>query len=425
VLRELDAEMTRRSVSYKRAGVTRFADLRAVTAEEGRARPMPRILCVIDEFQVLLAGNDPMANEAVALLESLARKGRSYGIHLILASQTVLGVEALYAKRDSIFGQFPVRIALPGGGDVLEPTNDSAAGLPLGTAVVNTAGGLGGPRGATRGHERVVRFPDPHGDREALSDLRHKLWGARDPEAMPPRVFAGYAHQHLADDPTYRAALAGRAGRPAALVGRVIDVNLSTAAFPLDASPGRHLAVFGSQAVGAEVLQAAARSVAAFHAPRTVRFVISSLVAEGDELAKDLAVEIGHRQEVAVVNAAGLAAELGQEGPGYLVVFGMDAASPGSLAGLRQLLREGPSRGVHLLSWWRGLRRFSEETGGVAGREDVAGLVFLNVPQQDVMVMLGQPVDWQPRENRALLHDRQADRSQTIVPFVQPENDDA
>jgi len=423
VLRELDAEMTRRSVAYKRAGVTRFADLRAVAAEEGRGRPMPRILCVIDEFQVLLAGNDPMANEAVQLLESLARKGRSYGIHLILASQTVLGVEALYAKRDSIFGQFPVRIALPGGGDVLEPTNDSAAGLPLGTAVINTAGGLGGPRGATRGHERIVRFPDPHADREVLSELRHKLWGARDQEAAPPRIFAGYAHQHLADDPTYRAALAGRAGRPAALLGRVIDVGLSTAAFPLDASPGRHLAVFGSQATGAEVLEAAARSVAAFHSPRTARFVISSLVAEGDELAKALAVEIGHRQEVVVVDAAGLAKELDLGRPGYRVVFGMDAASPGSLPALRQVLREGPGRGVHLLSWWRGLRRFSEETGGSTGREDVAGLVFLNVPQQDVCLMLGKNVDWQPRENRALMHDRHTDRTVTIVPFVQPEAD--
>jgi hypothetical protein len=423
VLRELDGEMTRRSVAYKRAGVTRFADLRAIAAEESRAKPMPRILCVIDEFQVLLAGNDPMATEAVQLLESLARKGRSYGIHLILASQTVLGVEALYAKRDSIFGQFPVRIALPGGGDVLEPTNDSAAGLPLGTAVVNTAGGLGGPRGATRGHESIVRFPDPHADRTALSDLRHRLWSARDPESLPPRIFAGYAHQHLADDPTYRAALAGRVGRPAALLGRVIDVGLSTATFPLDSSPGRHLAIFGSSAAGAEVLEAAARSVAAIHPARTARFVISSLVAEGDELAKDLAVEIGHRQEVVVTNAAGLAAELGQPGPGYLIVFGMDAASSGSLPGLRQMLREGPGRGVHLLSWWRGLRRFAEETGGAAGREDVAGLVFLNVPQQDVTLMVGKPVDWQPRENRALLHDRHADRSQTIVPFVQPEGE--
>jgi DNA segregation ATPase FtsK/SpoIIIE, S-DNA-T family len=424
VLRELDAEMTRRSVAYKRAGVTRFADLRAMAAEEGRTTPLPRVLCVVDEFQVLLAGNDPMATEAVGLLESLARKGRSYGIHLILASQTVLGVEALYAKRDSIFGQFPVRIALPGGGDVLEPTNDSAAGLPLGTAVVNTAGGLGGPRGATRGHERMVRFPDPHADRAVLGDLRHKLWSARDPEAVPPRIFAGYAHQHLADDPTYRTALAGRVARPAALVGRVIDVNLSTAAFPLDASPGRHLAIFGSQASGAEVLDAAARSVAAFLPPHSVRFVISSLVAEGDVLARDLAAELAHWQEVVVVDAAGLTAELDVERPGYRVVFGMDAASAGSLPGLRRLLREGPARGVHLLSWWRGLRRFSEETGGSSGREDVAGLLFLNVAQSDVSLMLGRPVDWHPRPNRALLHDRHADSTVTVVPFLRPESDD-
>ncbi|MFG1605832.1 FtsK/SpoIIIE domain-containing protein [Actinoplanes sp. NPDC049265] len=421
VLRELDAEMTRRSVAYKRAGVTKFADLRAVAAEEGRGKALPRVLCVIDEFQVLLAGNDPIATEAVGLLESLARKGRSYGIHLVLASQTVLGVEALYTKRDSIFGQFPVRVALPGGGDVLEPTNDSAAGLALGTAVVNTAGGLGGPRGATRAHERHVRFPDPHADKDALSELRHKLWGARDPESPPPRIFAGYAQQHLADDPTYRAALAGRAGRPAALVGRVIDVQLSTASFPLDASPGRHLAIFGTRPDGAEVLQAAALGVAAFHAPRTARFVISSLVAEGDELANDLAAEIGHRQEVVAVGASGLAAQLNLERPSYLVVFGMDAASPGTLPTLRQVLRDGPGRGVHLLSWWRGLRRFTEETGGSAGREDVAGLLFLNTAQQDVCLMLGRQIDWQPRPNRALLHDRHADRVDVLVPFVLPE----
>ena len=420
VLRELDAEMGRRSLAYKRAGVSRFADLRAVAAEEGRDSPLPRILCVIDEFQVLLAGNDPMAAEAVALLESLARKGRSYGIHLVLASQTVLGVEALYAKRDSIFGQFPVRIALPGGGDVLEPTNDSAAGLPIGSAVVNTAGGLGGPRGVTRGHERMVRFPDPHADQALLRDLRHRLWGARDPETQQPLVFAGYAEQHLADDPTYRAALAGRLSRPAALVGRVIDVALSSATFPLDSSPGRHLAILGSQTVGAEVLDAAARSLAACHAPRTARFVIASLVAEGDAAAAALAAEIGHRQDVELVDAAGLAAELDPERPGYRVVFGMDAAPPGTLARLRQLLREGPSRGSHLLSWWRGVRRFSEEIGGSMGREDVAGLLFLNVPQSDVSLMLGRPVDWQPRANRALLHDRHTDRTVTVVPFVDP-----
>ncbi len=414
VLRELNAEMSRRSTAYERAGVSRLTDLRAAAAEDGLKRPLPRILCVIDEFPVLLAGNDPVATEATTLLESLARTGRSCGIHLVLASQHTAGLEAHYAKRDSFFGQFPVRIALPGGGDVLEPANDSAAGLPLGTAVVNTAGGLGGPRGATRGHERIIRFPDPHADNDLLSDLRHRLWGARDPESQPPRVFAGYAHQHLADDPTYRAALAGRKAQPAALVGRLLDVNLTTASFPLDNAPGRHLAIFGSQASASEVLDAAARSIAAFHQPRTARFVIASLVAEGDRLAETLAAEISHRQEVSLVDAAGLADELNPDRPGYRVVFGMDAIAPGSLTGLPALLRDGPARGAHLLSWWRDPHLFTD------GRDEVAGLLFLNVPPAEVAATIGRPVTWQPRPNRALLHDRRDDRTVTVLPFLDP-----
>ena len=76
---------------------------------------------------------------------------------------------------DAIYHHLPVRVALPGGGPVLEPMNDSAAGLPLGAAVINTAGGLGGPRGATRGHERVVRFPDPGTAPEVLRHLGDRL----------------------------------------------------------------------------------------------------------------------------------------------------------------------------------------------------------------------------------------------------------
>jgi DNA segregation ATPase FtsK/SpoIIIE, S-DNA-T family len=415
VLRELDAEMTRRSVAYKRAGVTRFSDLR-------QQRAMTRIICVIDEFQVLLTGSGPLTTEAVSLLESVARKGRSYGIHLILASQTALGVQALYDKRDSIFGQFPVRVALPGGGDVLEPTNDAAAGLPLGTAVVNTAGGLGGPRGATRGHERTIRFPDPHADRAALDAVRRRLWEARPAAAKAPAVFEGYAHQYLDEDPTYRAALATTPARPSVLVGRVIDVPLSTAAFPLDASPGRHLAILGPSTYGADVLDAAARSLAAHHPAGTARFVVSSLVADGDATARALTEHLAEAQAAEYVEGAGLGEAFEADKPTYLVVFGMDAIRRGTLP--RDLLREGPGRGVHLLSWWRGLRRFTEEVGGSAAREEVAGMVFLNVPGSEVSLLLGQQVDWQPRPNRALLHDRHADRTTVIVPFVRPERDE-
>ena len=399
VLRELDAEMTRRAEQFKRAGVSRLADL------DGGSR----VLCVIDEFQVLLEGNDRLAREAVALLEGLARRGRSFGIHLVLASQTVRGVEALYAKRDSIFGQFPVRVALPGGGDVLDPMNQAAAPLAVGEAVVNTAGGLGGPSGASRAHERIVRFPDPGADQAGLTALRHRLWQARPPENRPPFVFTGYAAPRLDEDATYQATRPGT-GAPAALLGHEIDVTLSTARFTFDPTPGRHLAILGPSTTGADLLYATGRSLARAHVPGSVCFLTWSSSPVTGPLADDLAgvlAAAGHR----------VLRDPGEPVPDhtYLLVFGAD----GEGARLRPLLVDGPARGVHVIGWWRGLRRFTEDVGGHSGREDVAGMVFLNVPGPEVALLLGNAeLDWHPRPERVLLHDRHAGRTTTVVPFM-------
>jgi S-DNA-T family DNA segregation ATPase FtsK/SpoIIIE len=74
-----------------------------------------------------------------------------------------------------------------------------------------------------------------------------------------------------------------------------------------------------------------------------------------------------------------------------------------------------------VFGWWRGLRRFGEDTGGSAGREDVAGIVLLNVPSTDAAIFLGElDLEWQPRPNRALYQDRHAARTEVIVPFVRP-----
>ncbi len=389
VLRELDAEMTKRSEAYKDAGVTRFADLR-------KTRPMARIVCVIDEFQVLLQGTDRLARDAVALLESLARKGRSYGIHLILASQTIRGVESLYAKRDSIFGQFPVRVALPGGGDVLDPLNQAANVLGIGQAVINTAGGLGGPSGASRAHERLIEFPDPHAEPEVLNTLRHKLWSLRHSNE-PPYVFQGYA-------PAYLPSRLPKTPVPTAFLGRVIDVPLSLAAFPVDASPGRHLAVIGPSEHGADILDAAARSLAAQVEPCTVHFGLSCSVPAVQPIVAALETALRDRGHKVLTT---------EEIPDdtYVFAFGADGT------GLQALLRN--DRGVHVFGWWRGLRRFSEDTGGSSAREDVAGVVLLNVAPTDATLLIGDvSLEWQPRPNRALLHDRHTNHTEVIVPFV-------
>jgi hypothetical protein len=431
VLRELVAEMTRRSTALKRAGVTKLADLRRRRADVA----MPRILVVVDEFHVLFAGNDRLAAEAVALLEDLARKGRSYGVHLILSSQTASGVEALYTKTESIFGQFPMRVALAGGGNVLHPTNNAADGLPIGTAVVNDAGGV-------PDHNRLVRFPDAHAEEDTLAQSRQWMWRQRRPGSAPPAVFQGFAEQRVEDDPGYTS-LAPGARHRFLLVGRNVDVTSSTARFGLDATPGRHLAVLGPSPVGADTLHAATLGLGRQHTPGTARFVVASLVdAAGSVSAELVAALVAAGHSVDEVDAVGLRTELAklvespEDGPAhtYLVGFGMDAAAgvltqtPGDpdrrrsgRVDLQTVLAQGPASGVHLLGWWRAMQRFSDDIGGTRMRENVACMVALNVSAQALGGHIGVPtLQWHARPNRALMIDLHNDRRSLIVPFVRP-----
>jgi hypothetical protein len=397
---------------------------------------VPRVVAVIDEFQVLFERTDHLAREATALLEELARKGRSYGIHLVLASQTVSGVEALYAKGESIFGQFPLRVALPGGSGILDALNNAADAITLGTAVINPAAGIASAN-------QTARFPDAHAGPDAVAEVRRRLWERRPPGAQPPAVFEGYATRHVAEDPTYRA-LAPGGRRPLALVGRAVDIHQTTAYFTLDDTPGRHLAIVGTSPVGADVLHAATLSVARQHQPATVRFLLAPLVDIADEVADHAIAALragGH--EVAVLDAAGLrdalrkladpASAATAHTRTYLSLFGVDAAGavlsvrdPDSfrtgLDDLQTVLRTGPAYGIHLLGWWRGLRRLSDDIGGSQNRDDAACLVALNVPGAELGSYLGEVnLPYEPRPNRALLVDRHDQRRTLIVPFSHPD----
>ncbi|MEV4657540.1 FtsK/SpoIIIE domain-containing protein [Micromonospora sp. NPDC049301] len=421
VLRELRREAQRRATALKRHGVTKLADL-------PRDNALPRIVAVIDEFHVLLAGNDALARESVDLLEELARKGRSYGVHLVLASQSMTGIEALYGRAEAIFGQFALRVALPGGGGVLDALNDAAAALPIGSAVVNTAAGAVGA-------DTVLRFPDAHAAAADLAALRHELWEARPPGARPPAVFKGYEAARVEDDPTF-AGLRPGGRRPMALVGRTVDVHGTTALFLMDATPGRHLAVVGTAPAGADVLRAATLSLARQHAAGDARFVLASLVTAADPVADETEAALraaGH--PVQRLDAAGLRDRIAAladapAGREYLVVFGMDAAAPvlgaadpvtfrSGLDDLRTVLRQGPAQGVHLLGWWRGLRRLADDLGGTQNRDDVACLVALNVPGAELALHLGvHDLAYTSRADRALLVDRHDQRTRLIVPFA-------
>jgi DNA segregation ATPase FtsK/SpoIIIE, S-DNA-T family len=403
VFQELDQELARRIEACEQAGAARFADLKAEAQNE-----MPRIVCLVDGFDTLVRSTNPIARRT---LDSLARKGRAYGIHLILAAADLRGFESLYAKRDSPLGQFPVRVALAGGSAVLDRSNQAATALRPGEAIVNTAGGLGGPQGASRAHERLITFPDPLSDPTALTALRHRLWEARPAQVGPPQVFNGRVPHRLPESIPPTAPTAP----PVVYIGRTIDFHLSLAGFALGHEPGRHLAVLGPSEAGADILESAARSLTAQHTPGTVEFVLASFNAGQASVARsaDQALRaIGHRSRM--VDSLGFKEVVSDPAltHTYILGFGLDGAPD---VGLGPLLLDGPARGVHLIGWWRGLRRFREESNGTP-----VGLVILNLPAAEAAMLVGEAAaDWQPRPNRALLHDPADGRTSLIQPFVQ------
>jgi len=90
-LTSLRAELTRREHQLAAAGVKDVEDLQALAARtrEGLpSMPMPRLLLVVDEFAAL-------ARELPAFftgLVDLDQRGRSLGLHLLLATQRPSGV---------------------------------------------------------------------------------------------------------------------------------------------------------------------------------------------------------------------------------------------------------------------------------------------------------------------------------------------
>ncbi|WQR68346.1 DNA translocase FtsK [Helicobacter pylori] len=96
-------EMQKRAELFKQFNVKDLSDYR-------KHEKMPRLIVVVDEFQVLFSDKSTQVKGSVERsLNTLLKKGRSYGVHLVLATQTMRGGEI-----DSSFkAQIANRIALP------------------------------------------------------------------------------------------------------------------------------------------------------------------------------------------------------------------------------------------------------------------------------------------------------------------------
>ena len=105
VLVHLTEELEKRAREFKSRSVRDFYEYRESSAAE-----LPRILLIIDEFQILFSEGRQVAEPAEKMLNQLLRQGRAYGIHVLLATQTLKGIQSL--SMGQLISQIGCRIAL-------------------------------------------------------------------------------------------------------------------------------------------------------------------------------------------------------------------------------------------------------------------------------------------------------------------------
>jgi hypothetical protein len=243
VLRGLEREIAVRGERFRDAGVDDLHDYRKARGEE-----MARILLVADEFHVLFADDDALANEAARILDGLVRQGRSFGVHVILASQTISGVHQVGR---GTMNQIAVRIALQcseSDSQVIfgEDNVDARLLSRPGEAIYNSMNGM--PEGNRR--FQVVMLHDE--EREALLERLRALARQRGFERSPV-VFEGNAQADVGDNQELAALLAGEAAAelPAtplrAWLGAPISLD-GPVAVRFDRRAGSNLLVAGADA---------------------------------------------------------------------------------------------------------------------------------------------------------------------------------
>jgi len=330
----------------------------------------------MDEFQVLVGEDDRIAREAARLLTGIAQRGRSFGLHLLLATQSPGGSLRTYMQR--VYEEMALRVALrcavPSVSHaILGEGNDSATRLSRpGDAIYNDHRG--------EGENPVIRIARLETDqRLELISLVRELGGGR--EYQPPASF----DPDTPGDFTVNQACADFAAEPGrwpepcvvteAWLGQAIEIKPpTTAAFGPDMNA--NLLVVGNEEHCHGLLLATLLSAAVQHSPTDVSFTIAQFAKSSSAFHGffDVARRLPHEVRIAGPRTAGseleeliadldvrLADDAEPRAKRFFLVAGLhrwpeligerDYELSKTAAMLVRLADVGPEAGIHVVAW--------------------------------------------------------------------------
>ncbi|MCL2736549.1 MAG: FtsK/SpoIIIE domain-containing protein [Propionibacteriaceae bacterium] len=408
VLRDLFAVYKRRMKTFKSLGVQNIRQYRdTIPGEE-----MPRIVVVIDEFQMMFSERDKVSDEIADLLVRGARLFRACGIHIILASQTIGGNMSLMGSTgEGLFGQVPVRVALKNSlaesHATLSDKNDAAAHLRAREAIVNQDYG-----DVSANRKTSIAFADE----AVLAPLRTGWWRRAHEFTRPPYVFVGERKRSLLDDVVaLRARPSQPVTAPTVFLGSRIEVDARPLEVPFSRDIGRNIALFGQGEAVVEI-ESIALSLA-MQSMGTRFYVLDCLDGNPSwESTREAFTEMIEQTDCAltvlskgeieafIVDEAERLMDRSEPTDMVLIGLGLDRMRMMPME-FQDIVKTGPSVGVHTIGWWLKMDSFREHVGyGGDAFFDVR--LALRLDSQSAKQLVADPLlEWKPIDNRMLAWD--------------------
>ncbi len=229
ILRELYETMRQRGERLRNAGVSSLHDYNASHPETR----LPRIILAVDECHELFRDRmDKTQTEINAIVTKIAKEGRSQGVHLLFATQTLANANIPSELLNNISDYYLLKCAQNDAEKLVRDSSKQTALLTTGWLLY--------------AHEdKRELFQAYFADRERLEEnLRQILTKSASIPVEDRFFFSG--KQCFPFDDTVRQAIVHKSRRhPIGLMGRSIEVQQSPVGFPLKAGLGENALFFG------------------------------------------------------------------------------------------------------------------------------------------------------------------------------------
>jgi hypothetical protein len=432
ILAFLFDEYKRRFDLFKNCNVRSISEYRESNPDE----EMPRIVVIIDEFQLMFGDDDTNSRKVADYLEKSVRLFRAAGIHFILASQSIGGNAALVAKTSTLFSQVPIRIAHKN--SVLEShltlglDNSAAAHIRSREAIINLDYGE-----ISQNKKTAIAYADEN----YLAKLRYKWWSDAKGYAPPPYVFDSTRRITISESIGTISMLRDAAAVPKAFIGTEISVSDTPVAIPMPNESGRNIAILGASAdekynTAIGIMQSVAISLAAQDAKGVANFVIcdflgdEELNANSQPLFTELMKGLGYFVET--VNKKNFYEYITQKTESlpthderektYIFALGLDkweyVKEPYADPPLKKFLTNASNKGIHFFGWWVKTTSYASQAAGHDGTGLFNTKIFLRIDERSVQPLTNPFVKWTPKLNRALIFDDvEFSDAKMIVPY--------